>query len=157
MTPKRMTPTSTDDGHDEDSPGPETGAGRLRIDKWLWFARFFKTRSLAAKVCASGVVRMSGTPIAKAHAAVKPGDVLTFPQGRHIRVVRVTALGTRRGPAEEARTLYEDLAPPAAETAMDSPHRVPGHHPAASGPRPVKRDRRVLDRLMGRDGTEENG
>lgn len=146
------------DDSDADDTGPAGEAGgRLRIDKWLWFARFFKTRSLAAKVCASGVVRVSGTPIAKAHYAVKPGDVLTFPQGRHIRVVRVTALGTRRGPAEEARTLYEDLAPPAPDTAMDTPHRVPGHHPAASGPRPVKRDRRALDRLMGRDGAGEDG
>lgn len=146
-----------DDSDADDTGTPDGTGGRLRIDKWLWYARFFKTRSLAAKVCAGGVVRVSGTPIAKAHYAVKPGDVLTFPQGRHIRVVRVTALGARRGPAEEARALYEDLAPPAAETAMDTPHRVPGHHPAASGPRPVKRDRRALDRLMGRDGVGEDG
>lgn len=126
----------------------EGGGGRLRIDKWLWHARFFKTRSLAAKVCAAGVIRVSGTPVAKAHYAVKPGDVLTFPQGRHIRVVRVTALGSRRGPADEASTLYEDLAPPAADTAMDAPHRIPGHTPPG-GPRPVKRDRRALDRLRG--------
>lgn len=145
---------------DDDDGGGLGGAGgtRLRLDKWLWFARFFKTRSLAAKVCASGAVRVAGAPVTKAHHAVKPGDVLTFPQGRHIRVIRVTALGSRRGPAEEARTLYEDLVPPAPETAMDTPHRVPGqHHPAATGPRPVKRERRALDRLMGRDGTDGEG
>jgi ribosome-associated heat shock protein Hsp15 len=130
-----------DDFDDGDDGLPEAGAGRLRIDKWLWFARFFKTRSLAAKVCNGGVVRCSGTLVTKAHHAVKPGDVLTFPQGRHIRVAKVLALGSRRGPAEEARTLYEDLSPPAPETAMDVPGR-----PVSAG-RPSKRDRRALERL----------
>jgi len=133
--------TDRDDHDDFDDGQPEAGAGRLRIDKWLWFARFFKTRSLAAKVCNGGVVRCSGSLVTKAHFAVKPGDVLTFPQGRHIRVVKVLALGSRRGPAEEARTLYEDLSPPAPETAMDVPGR-----PQSAG-RPSKRDRRALERL----------
>ena len=127
------------DDHDDLPDSDPTPAGRLRIDKWLWFARFFKTRSLAAKLCNGGVVRCSGSLVTKAHHAVKPGDVLTFPQGRHIRVVRVQALGSRRGPADEARTLYEDLSPPAPETAMDVPGRPPG--------RPDKRDRRALERL----------
>ncbi|WP_084536917.1 RNA-binding S4 domain-containing protein [Azospirillum halopraeferens] len=128
--------------------GPAPGGGRLRIDKWLWFARFFKTRSLAAKMVAAGGFRSSGTPVAKAHHAVKPGDVLTFPQGRHIRVVRVVALGSRRGPAEEARTLYEDLAPPARETAMDPAALPAAPRPTGAG-RPTKRDRRAVDRLKG--------
>ncbi|MFI4988368.1 MAG: RNA-binding S4 domain-containing protein, partial [Alphaproteobacteria bacterium] len=85
--------------------------GTLRLDKWLWYARFFKSRSLAARLCAAGKIRRNRTPVSKAHQAVKPGDVLTFPQGSHIRVVKVLALGERRGPAEEARLLYEDLAP----------------------------------------------
>ncbi len=130
------------DEHDDFDDGqPEAGPGRLRLDKWLWFARFFKTRSLAAKICNGGVVRCSGTVVSKAHFAVKPGDVLTFPQGRHIRVIKVLALGSRRGPAEEARALYEDLSPPAPETAMDVPGR-----PTGLG-RPTKRDRRALERL----------
>lgn len=129
------------DDDDIDDGQPDPGAGRLRIDKWLWFARFFKTRSLAAKVCNGGVVRCSGTVVSKAHHAVKPGDVLTFSQGRHIRVVKVLALGSRRGPADEARTLYDDLSPPAAETAMDVPGRPPG------AGRPTKHDRRALERL----------
>ena len=82
----------------------------LRMDKWLWQARFFKTRALAARVCAAGRLRVDGVKITKAHFAVRPGQVLTFPQGRRIRVVRVLALGDRRGPAKEASTLYEDLS-----------------------------------------------
>jgi len=128
---------------------PEAGPGRLRIDKWLWFARFFKTRSLAAKLCNGGTVRVSGTVITKAHFTVKPGDVLTFPQGRHIRVVKVVALGTRRGPAEEARTLYEDLSPPVREEAIQDPYLPSGRAPGAG--RPTKRDRRELDRLHGEE------
>lgn len=83
----------------------------LRLDKWLWHARMFKTRTLAAKVCTSGRVRVNSTPVTKAHYALKPGDVLTLPVGAHIRVLRVRAMGTRRGPAPEARLLYEDLSP----------------------------------------------
>ncbi len=85
---------------------------RQRIDKWLWHARFFKTRSLATRLCGAGRLRLNRTPISKAHALVRPGDVLTFPQGNLIRVVKVVALGDRRGPASGARALYEDLAPP---------------------------------------------
>ena len=86
----------------------------IRADKWLWYARFFKTRTLASKVCAAGKLRIAGSATVKAHQKVKAGDVLTFPQGRHIRVVKVLALGVRRGPASEAQGLYEDLKPPTA-------------------------------------------
>ncbi len=89
----------------------------IRLDKWLWQARFFKSRALASKLCAAGRVRIDREVTTKAHAAIRVGQVLTFPQARDIRVVRVTALGTRRGPAAEARTLYEDLAPPEAQAA----------------------------------------
>jgi len=116
--------------------------GALRIDKWLFFARFFKSRSLAATLCAAGKVRVNRLPIQKAHHAVRVGDVLTFPQGRHIRVIRVALLGKRRGPAEEARTLYEDLAPP--EPASAAP--LAGERPPGAG-RPTKVDRRAIDRL----------
>lgn len=141
----------SDDRDDFDDGQPDPGAGRLRIDKWLWFARFFKTRSLAAKLCNGGAVRVSGTVVTKAHFAVKSGDVLTFPQGRHIRVVKVTALGSRRGPADEARTLYEDLAPPVREEAIQDPYRHLARDPAPRDPgagRPTKRDRRAVDRLQ---------
>jgi ribosome-associated heat shock protein Hsp15 len=105
----------TDHDHDDDIAGP---GDRLRLDKWLWFARFFKTRSLAARACGASTMRCAGVVVTRPHHTVRPGDVLTFPLGRHIRVVRVMALGTRRGPAPEAQALYEDLAPPTPETAM---------------------------------------
>lgn len=124
----------------------EIASGKLRLDKWLWFARFCKTRSLAAKLCASGALRCGGVAVGKASAAVKPGDVLTFPQGKHVRVIKVLALGGRRGPAPDAQALYEDLAPPSRETAMPDAARSPG------GPRPTKRDRRALDALIDGDG-----
>ncbi|WP_318527794.1 RNA-binding S4 domain-containing protein [Defluviimonas sp. WL0050] len=84
---------------------------RIRIDKWLWQARFFKTRSLAAGVVTAGHLRVNGDKTAKPGRAVGPGDVLTFRQASAIRVVRILACGTRRGPAPEARLLYEDITP----------------------------------------------
>ena len=89
--------------------GPDPAA--LRLDKWLWHARFFKTRGLAARIVAAGRVRINGRRVHKASAAVGPGDVLTFVAGERVRVVRVLALGLRRGPAAQARSLYEDLQP----------------------------------------------
>lgn len=121
-------------------------AGGQRLDKWLWHARFFKTRSLATRVCNAGGLRIDGEIVAKAHHTVRPGDVLTFPQGRHVRVVRVCALAERRGPASEAQALYEDLKPPSRESRMPAPAaRPPG------GGRPTKRERRALDRLRERE------
>jgi len=133
--------TDAHQGEDQESVA-EVAAGRLRLDKWLWYARFFKTRSLAAKLCAAGAVRIGGAPVTKAHHAVRPGDVLTFAQGRHIRVIKVVALGTRRGPAPEAQALYEDLSPPAQETAMPRA----AARPVGTG-RPTKSERRATDRL----------
>lgn len=86
----------------------------LRIDKWLWYARFYKSRSLAAKHIQAGDIRVNRQRISKASAILKIGDVLTFAQGDLIRVIEVVALGDRRGPAPEARGLYHDLAPPLA-------------------------------------------
>ena len=82
----------------------------IRLDKWLWQARFFRSRALAARLCAKGRVRIDGAVVEKAHFQVRPGQILTFPQGPHIRVVRVLALGSRRGPATEARLLYDELS-----------------------------------------------
>lgn len=116
----------------------------LRIDKWLWHARFFKTRTLAAKVVAAGRVRLNGVHVKKPSVAVRAGDTLTFPQARDIRVARVLALGERRGPAPEAATLYEDLTPakPVEPEASGRSGRHPGTE--ATG-RPTKKTRRTLD------------
>lgn len=87
-------------------------APSARLDRWLWFARFFKSRSRASAFCESGRIRVNGTPVAKAHHPIRPGDVLTFPLTVRIRIIRIVALAGRRGPAPEARRLYEDLTQP---------------------------------------------
>ena len=91
---------------------PEAPRATLRLDKWLWQARFFRSRGLAASTIAAGHVRLNGARVTKPAAAVGAGDVLTFAQGSRVRLVRVTALGQRRGPAPEARMLYDDLDAP---------------------------------------------
>ena len=78
-----------------------------RLDKWLWCARFLKARASCARLVEGGLVRINRQPTDKPHARVRPGDVLTLPLHRDVTVVRVLALGARRGPATEARTLYE--------------------------------------------------
>ena len=85
------------------------GSDRLRLDKWLWHARFCKSRGLAAEMISEGRVRINGQPCAKPGRAIGPGDVLTFGLGGEVMVVRILACGTRRGPAFEAATLYLDL------------------------------------------------
>lgn len=99
-----------------------------RLDKWLWCARFFKTRALAARFCDDGRLRVSGQVTFKAHYAVRPGDILTFPLGPHIRVIKITELAVRRGPPAEARLLYEDLAPPPGPRTA-APAESDGHRP----------------------------
>ena len=134
-------PTAADAGQEEIGP---------RIDKWLWRARFFKTRTLAGKLCNGGKLRVNSDPIAKAHYRVRRGDVLTFPQGGRIRVVEVRAFGVRRGPAAEAQKLFDDLAPPAeiAAARRDSAP-APAHRDDGAG-RPTKAERRAIERLRGR-------
>ena len=83
----------------------------MRIDRWLWHARFFKSRSLATELVASGRLRLNRRRITKSHGTLHPGDILVFPQDRRVRIVRVIAISTRRGPAGEAAELYEDLVP----------------------------------------------
>jgi ribosome-associated heat shock protein Hsp15 len=141
---------------------PEAGAGpsadgAQRIDRWLWFARFLKTRSLASKLVETGRVRLEArgmtVRVEKPSTLVRAGDILTFPQGSRVRVVRVLAPGTRRGPAPEAAELYEDLDPPAQSRASgpQSPaDRATGPMRDAGSGRPTKRERRQMDRL--RDG-----
>lgn len=88
---------------------PEPGE-TIRLDKWLWQARFFKSRGLAARCIGEGQVRVNAVRVTKPAAVVRVGDGLTFVQGGSVRVLRILALGTRRGPAPESRALYEDLA-----------------------------------------------
>ena len=84
---------------------------KVRLDQWLWFARFAKSRSLAARLCDAGLVCVNGVPVRKANHAVRIGDTVVVPQGGWQRTARIVALGTRRGPATEARLLYEETVP----------------------------------------------
>jgi len=124
--------------------------GRQRIDKWLFFARAVKSRSLAARLVVAGRVRINRDKAAQASDMVKAGDVLTIMLERRILVWKVLAPGARRGPAEEARRLYEDLSP--APTPHDAalPDAVIPVRQAGSG-RPTKKERRQTDRLIGDD------
>ena len=106
----------------------------IRIDKWLWHARFFKTRTLAASVVAGGKVRVDGTPVSKTSRAVGPGMVLTFVKDGEVKVVRILACGERRGPAPEAQNLHQDLSP--------EPEPRSEHNPGYDGKgRPSRKDR----------------
>ncbi|HSL47933.1 MAG TPA: RNA-binding S4 domain-containing protein [Candidatus Deferrimicrobiaceae bacterium] len=115
----------------------------VRIDKWLWAARFFKSRTLAAAACNGGKVDVNGDA-AKPSKAVRPGDLLHVTLPRIRRVVRVAALAERRGGASEAAALYEDLTPP--PPPRESRSAPPAYRPPGAG-RPTKRERRRIDRL----------
>ncbi len=108
----------------------------IRLDKWLWHARFFKSRSIAAGVVTGGKVRVDSQPVSKPARAVGPGNVLTFVQADETKVVRILACGERRGPAPEAQALYEDLSP----VVEKRPYNPGGDRKG----RPTKKDRRDM-------------
>jgi ribosome-associated heat shock protein Hsp15 len=117
----------------------------IRLDRWLWAARFYKTRSLAHTACEGGKVHVNDQA-AKPSRAVRPGDRLRITLGEWRRELIVRGLGERRGPASEARALYEDLSPPP----PPRPRREP--RPVMRAPglgRPTKRERRLIERLRG--------
>ena len=89
-----------------------SGGDSLRLDKWLWFARMARTRSLAARLCAAGLVSVSGAVVQKPHHAIHVGERISVVQGRARRHLVVLALGERRGSASEARRLYAEPTPP---------------------------------------------
>ena len=113
---------------------------RQRLDKWLFFSRTVKTRSLAAKLVEGSKVRVNRVKIDKPGYSIKVGDVLTIRLERSVVVYKVAGLGERRGPVAEARLLYEDLTP--IEVVADRQNII------SSGPRPTKRDRRQLLRFL---------
>jgi len=137
---------------------PFQSASTQRVDKWLWYTRLFKSRSLAAKFVETGKIRVKTgqerAKLSKPSQLVRVGDILTFPYGDHIKIIKVCQPGKRRGPAPEARLLFEDLSPPRPtqiESANnDSPSRAKGEG------RPTKKDRRALDKWQEPEGgTEE--
>jgi ribosome-associated heat shock protein Hsp15 len=122
-----------------------------RLDKWLWFVRLAKTRTLAAALVTGGKIRLNKVRVDKPAQSVKLGDVITAAVGKQVRILKVAGLGQRRGPAPEARTLYEELTP-VADTPKPLARDQPAGQQAERAPgagRPTKRDRRQLARLRG--------
>ena len=131
---------------DEGTDGP---GGTVRIDKWLWAARFYKTRSLAAEAVTGGKVELNGER-PKPAKGVKPGDELRIRSGVFEQVIHVRALSDRRGPATVAQTLYEETPESAAARAkMAERMRYEAPIGSESG-RPSKKDRRDIRRLRDR-------
>jgi ribosome-associated heat shock protein Hsp15 len=150
---RRQDPSRRQDGAD-DHGGPGGDEGSLRVDKWLWCARFFKTRGLAQEAVDGGHVQLNGDRI-KASRQVKPGDRLQITRDRERFVVDVVSIPERRGPATEARRHYaETPESEAARAAVREFNRLAG--PVSSG-RPDKRERRDLLRVFkGRAGSPDD-
>jgi ribosome-associated heat shock protein Hsp15 len=123
-------------------------AGSLRIDKWLWAARFFKTRGLAAEAIEAGRVSVNGER-AKPAKAVKAGDLLAIRRPPYEHAVKVLGVCERRGPAEEARKLYEETPESRARREAVAAEMKALPPPVFKG-RPTKRDRRTLERFIRR-------
>jgi ribosome-associated heat shock protein Hsp15 len=127
-----------------DSGRGDRGA-RQRLDRWLFFSRAVKSRTLAQKLIESGAVRVNSERTLGTDARVGAGDVLTMSFGRRLLVWRILDAGERRGPATEAATLYEDLSPPPLPR-EDRPPTLGERDPGSS--RPTKKERRDTDRLQ---------
>lgn len=140
-------------------PVSALGAGSQRLDKWLWYARVTKSRSLAATLIERGRIRVNSVRIQKPSHTVKPDDVVTASVGKLIRVLKVVSPGTRRGPAVEARTLFEDLTPVSVPNQAGATSGADhGESAGSPGPlpslqlgsgRPNKKERRQIKRFKG--------
>jgi len=137
----------------EPALGP-IGGGAQRLDKWLWFARVVKTRTLATALVLDGKVRVNRAKVDKPSHMVRAGDVITVTAHSRVRILKVVGTGERRGSATVAQTLYEDLIPPPSSAGNQGegsdpdpgfPQRDPG-----TG-RPTKRERRAIDKLTKKD------
>lgn len=149
--------------NDRQASGDENAPDKLRLDRWLFFSRLVKSRSLAAKLIETGHVRVNGEKTHQAKRAIGPGDVLTLtlPHDRisPVKIVKVLACGTRRGPAPEAQTLYEDMTPPPPpkeDKALTASRFAP-----SPGRKPTKHERQGLQRMkrhqLPEQETDEDG
>ncbi|MBB3946414.1 ribosome-associated heat shock protein Hsp15 [Rhizobium skierniewicense] len=121
-------------------------AGRQRLDKWLFFARIIKSRSLAQSYIQSGNVRVNDKPVRQSSHLLKLGDRLELSLERSSRILVVLASGERRGPYEEAKLLYDDQTPPPAPNDHMTPFEQAMREPGSG--RPTKKERRALDRFI---------
>ncbi len=129
-------------------PDTDNATGKVRLDKWLWAARFYKTRSLSSEAIDKGHVRLNGLPV-KPSRDVKPGDTLELRIGADTRTLVVKGLSGVRGPAPVAALLYEETAASLLQRSQAAEQRRLAPEPAHSQPmgRPTKRDRRQLEDL----------
>ena len=125
-----------------------TGDARQRIDKWLWFARIARSRTLAQKLAVSGRVRVNRDKNNSTSRSVKIGDILTIALDSGVRVLKIIDAAARRGPPSAARLLYQDLSPPPPPSQSPAVAR-----PSGSG-RPTKRDRRAIDAFKQSSGED---
>lgn len=131
--------------------GTEEPIRKERLDKFLFFSRALKSRTLAQKFIETGAVRVNSERTDRSDHKVGAGDVLTMSLHNRIVIWRILDCGTRRGPAPEAQGLYEDLSPPALPRSEMSPYDAALAQRGDGAGRPTKKERRETDRLLGRD------
>ena len=119
---------------------------KIRLDIWLWYARFYKSRSLSSKAILSGNLRVNSIKIIKPASKVKINDVLTINHVNTVRIIQIQSIGARRGPASEAQALYKDLS--ADVTAASKIKDVSEKSKKDTNKRPTKKDRRILDKIV---------
>jgi ribosome-associated heat shock protein Hsp15 len=150
-----MNPTDEDEDDETGVAGGPSGVpavlSRQRIDKWLWFARVAKTRTLAATLVTEGKVRVNGERVDKPGASVKPGEVVTIVMRQQVRILKVAGFAPRRGGAAIAATLFEDLSPRPEPGKDQIRPAKDGLREPGSG-RPTKRQRREIDRFKSGSG-----
>ena len=119
---------------------------KIRLDTWLWYARFYKSRSLSSKAILNGKLRINSNKITKPATKVKTNDVLTLNYVNEIRIIKIQSLGSRRGPASEAQSLYKELT----EDRIGSFNVKSKIEKSKkdSNKRPTKKDRRLLDKIV---------
>lgn len=119
---------------------------KIRLDTWLWYARFYKSRALSSKAILSGKLRLNSNKIIKPASKVKINDVLTINHQNAVRIIQLQSLGNRRGPASEAQKLYKDLLGNA--TGASNIKNVSEKSKKDTNKRPTKKDRRILDKIV---------
>ena len=119
---------------------------KIRLDTWLWYARFYKSRGLSSKAILGGKVRVNSNKIIKPASKVKINDVLTINHVNAVRIIQIQSLGARRGPASEAQKLYKDLSGDATGSANNK--NLSQKSKKDTNKRPTKKDRRLLDKIV---------
>lgn len=131
--------------------GPGETLRKERLDRFLFFSRAVKSRTLAQKLIETGAIRVNSERTDRTDHKVGAGDVLTMSLHGRILVWRIIDVGTRRGPASEAQGLYEDISPPSLPKAERSPYEAAIAERSAGAGRPTKKERRETDALRGED------